>query len=77
MEKVPKTTLRHVFPFNLPDADADHPFSALLTFLLIKAGILVQQNRGIVFFVIAIVSIIVGTIIPIMPEGIPSRRLLP
>ena len=38
-------------------------FSALLTFLLIKAGILVQQNRGIVFFVIAIVSIIVGTII--------------
>ena len=38
-------------------------FSALLTFLLIKAGILVRQNRGIVFFVIAIVSIIVGTII--------------
>ena len=38
-------------------------FSALLTFLLIKTGILVQQNRGIVFFVIAIVSIIVGTII--------------
>lgn len=38
-------------------------FSALLTFLLIKTGILVRQNRGIVFFVIAIVSIIVGTII--------------
>jgi len=38
-------------------------FSALLTFLLIKAGVLVERNRGIVFFVIAIVSIIVGTII--------------
>ena len=38
-------------------------FSALLTFLLIKAGILVRQNRGIVFFVIAVVSIIVGTMI--------------
>ena len=38
-------------------------FSALLTFLLIKAGILVRQNRGIVFFVIAVVSIIVGAMI--------------
>lgn len=38
-------------------------FSALLTFLLIKTGILVRQNRGIVFFVIAVVSILVGTII--------------
>lgn len=38
-------------------------FSALLTFFLIRVGILVQQNRGIVFLVIAIVSIFAGTII--------------
>ena len=38
-------------------------FSALLTLLLIRTGILVRQNRGIVFFVIALVSILVGTII--------------
>ena len=38
-------------------------FSTLLTFLLIRTGILVQRNRGIVFFVIAVVSIFVGTII--------------
>ena len=38
-------------------------FSALLTLFLIRVGILVQQNRGIVFLVIAVVSIFVGTII--------------
>lgn len=38
-------------------------FSALLTLLLIRTGILVRQNRGIVFFVIALVSVLVGTII--------------
>ncbi len=38
-------------------------FSALLTLLLIRTGILVRQNRGIVFFVIALVSILIGTII--------------
>ena len=38
-------------------------FSALLTLLLIRTGILVQQNRGIVFFIIALVSVLVGTII--------------
>ena len=38
-------------------------FSALLTLLLIRTGILVRQNRGIVFFVIVVVSVLVGTII--------------
>lgn len=38
-------------------------FSSLLTFLLIKAGILVQENREIIFLIIAAVSVLVGTVI--------------
>lgn len=38
-------------------------FSAAFTWILIKAGILVEQNRVIVFFVIGIVSICLGTFI--------------
>ena len=38
-------------------------FSGLLTVLLLRAGILVQQNREILFLIIAVVSIFVGTVI--------------
>lgn len=38
-------------------------FSGVLTVLLLRAGILVQQNREILFLIIAVVSIFVGTVI--------------
>lgn len=38
-------------------------FSGVLTVLLLRAGILVQQNREILFLIIAVVSVFVGTVI--------------
>lgn len=38
-------------------------FSSLLIFLLILAGVFSEQNRTIIFFIVAVVSILVGTII--------------